>query len=335
MTPTAPLPAESFPHLIDDADSPLPAESFPHLIDDIFALAPPHSLLSLRSTNTTFRARADALIVSHLRFDGSSFSIPTPSKDKNLRIPVSDFLSSPLTNAVRVLDISPLPPGQPVQPSLLAPAARFRSLQTARVSRVLDYWEHGLFEVDTLVLPHGGLRAGHFDLLRKQVRKRIVAHVPQVWPERLFGDLGTILKFGRASELVLIFADSAVGGGGLEEQEQEGEGARTALGLAAARGFGSDTTTSDPLASLDAAWPHLCGRLHIDIVNSGRSRRDWDDEGTSRRATEWRLWRRFESKYPDWGKEEMIAAARERIRFLSLAEYKNEVGAAFDTEMCF
>ncbi|GMK58050.1 hypothetical protein CspeluHIS016_0500820 [Cutaneotrichosporon spelunceum] len=328
--------------------APLPADAFPHLIDAIFSSANPHSLLSLRATSAQFRTRADLLLLQHLRFDGTSFTIPTASSDSSdgfLRIPVSDWLTTPLTNAVRVLDIAPLPAGQPVQPSLLAPAARFRGLRTAVVSRVLDYWEHGLFEVDTLVLPSGGLRAGQFDLLRKQVRRRIVAHVPASWPERLFADLGTILKFGRASELVLIFSSRTQEGGkrgqGEEDQEEEEEsaGAGTALGLAAARGFGSDNMTSNPLAVLDVAWPHLQRRLRIDVVNSGLGRRDWEDEGEGeggvRRATEWRLWRRFEAKHPEsLGREEMLECAHERIRFLSLDEYAADVGNAYDTEMC-
>jgi hypothetical protein len=301
----------------------LPAESFPHIIDAIFAAAPPPTLLTLRAACAAWRARADALIVSHLRFDGESFLIPSSPP---LNVPVADWLATPLTHAVRTLDIAPLPPNKPVQPSRLAPAARFRSLRTARIARVLDYWEHGLFEVDTLVLPHGGLRAGHFDLLRKQVRTRIVAHVPPAWPERLFGDLGTILKFGRATELVLIFSACAP----MEVGEEEGG---IALGLAAARGFASSALTSDPLAVVDVAWPHLRGKMtRIDIVNSGRCRADWEGEG--RRATEWRLWRRYEAKHPTEGREEMLEAAHGLVRFLSLDEYAEEVGEAYTTEMC-
>ncbi|CAK9783611.1 unnamed protein product [Cutaneotrichosporon oleaginosum] len=317
----------------------LPADSFPHIIDAIFAAAPPLALLSLRTACSSWRARADALLVSHLRFDGVSFLIPSPSPHETsfavsaptLRVPAPDWLSTPLTHAVRTLDIAPLPPHQPVQPSRLAPATRFRSLRTARIARVLDYWEHGLFEVDTVVLPVGALRAGHFDLLRKQVRTRIVAHIPSAWPERLFADLGVILKFGRATELVLVFSHEPQSH---PSQTDEDEGGGYALGLAAARGL-SDSMTSDPLAAADAAWPHLHGRrgLRIDIVNSGRARHDW--EGAGRRATEWRLWRRYEAKHPEAAREEMLDAAHKIIRFFSLEEYADEVGAAYATEMCF
>lgn len=357
----------------------LPHDAFPHIIDAIFAASSPNALLNLRAASRGWRERADALLCQHVRFDGDTFRIPT-SRD-SLRVPVAHWLDeAALTAAVRVLDITPLPPGSGSQPVRLAPASCFRGLRTARIGRVLDYWEHGLFEVDTVVLPSPttrvvgeGLRAGHFDFLRKQVRRRIVVHVPHRWPERLFTDLGVMLKFGRATELVLVFPDAPkldLSPTSSVPAVDDDDGGGYGLGLAIGRGFADETTlaaASDAFTAIDVMWPHfgVKGKLAcIDLVNTGRGLADWAPSqiigkeetspklalaqptstapepsqrfpcsGTSRRHTEWRVWRRFElngHRAPDevqhWTPEEVMDRAHSILRFMSLNEYRADVG---------
>lgn len=210
------------------------------------------------------------------------------------RIPSRDWLDNPLlTAAVRILDITPLPPGSGSIPARLSPAARFRELRVARIGRVLDYWEHGLFEVDTAVLPYssggGGLCAGHFDFLRKQVRRRVVVHVPPRWPERLFVDLGVMLRFGRAREVTLVFSGweevwgqrrpGLTPGLGLDEDDEEEEEyhAGPAVGIGLGHGLRDGRLASDPFKALDVIWPHLVrGKLaQVTMVNTGRTLSDW------------------------------------------------------------